>query len=625
MMPITMPSCLAGDTSFLTTLAYCINSTCQTSEPIWKLEKYWALQATGDLATPPKWDYQTALQQITKAPDKVLAKGATLNFTALVNPATYSMQKNFMVLFERLETYTSTYVIILITVGVGTPILFTVLGYLPFVTSIYDKLKLYLVWPSTIGTYHVHPLPWLLGNPPTVGQSLYIAMFFILNFVLSAVNYGSSQPHPWGYNKHQEILAYVGYRTGHISFALLPLTILFSGRNNFLLWLTNWSHSTFILLHRWVARIFTIQAIIHSVTLLAAYANSGIYGTNHKLPFWSWGIVGTLFASIMLVVSLLWLHRMAYEVFLISHILLTVFVIVGSWYHVILRFGYTGIYEYWIYAACAVWFFDRLVRVLRIIKNGMRRAVVTEVGPDHVRVDIEGVRWSIRPGLHAYAYFPTLNPLRPWENHPFSVNSTAVFHSHRLSISTPSDSIHHSEGQDVEKANAKAKEVPGFDKPATTAGVTLIIRKNAGLTSYLKKSSNLLTLLDGPYPNNYPYEVLKCDRVLLIGGGIGITGLLAWVNAHGNVKLAWSVKESAQALVQELDPVLKGISDKEVLIGQRPDINALLMQEVLAGWKRVGVVVCGPGGFADDVRAMVVKLGRHEKTVFELEVDAYSW
>jgi len=28
--------------------------------------------------------------------------------------------------------------------------------------------------------------------------------------------------------------------------------MLFSSRNNFLLWITNWSHTTYLLLHRWV-------------------------------------------------------------------------------------------------------------------------------------------------------------------------------------------------------------------------------------------------------------------------------------------------------------------------------------------------------------------------------------
>jgi predicted ferric reductase len=491
-------------------------------------------------------------------------------------------------------------------------------------TGFLDRIKPY-IYPSTIGTYHVRPLPWLLGNTPTVGQTLYIGGFFLLNVVLSTIGYESAQPHPWGYDKRGELLAYAGYRTGHIAFALLPLVILFSGRNNFLLWVTNWTHSTYILLHRWVARIFAVQTILHSIFLLAAYKQSGIYSVNYYEPYWLWGIVGTVFVCAMLLFSLLWLRRLAYEVFLVSHIIMAVFVIVGSWYHVYYRFGLSGVYEYWLYAASAVWFFERLVRVLRITKNGMRRATVTDVGEDHVRVDIPGLRWSPKPGYIAYAYFPTLNPVRPWENHPFSANSTAIFGADRPRLLTAGAS----DASDIEKTGANVAETQAraaSEQPGNgTAGITLFVRKNKGLTRLLHTHAGLLTLVDGPYPNNSTNSVLKCDRVLLIGGGIGITGLLAWLRAHPNVKLAWSIKHRAESLVQELDGALSAAAEKEVLVGQRLDVKALLAQEVQAGWKKIGVVVCGPGGLCDAVRAEVSRLGRREKTVFELEVDAYSW
>ena len=516
--------------------------------------------------------------------------------------------------------------LVLLIVGFATPILFTLLEKLPFATTIADKIKPYIIYPSTIGTYQVRPLPWLLGNAPTIGQALYIFIFFALNVVLTTVGYESAQPHPWGYDKRGEILAYAGYRTGNIAFAFLPLVILFSGRNNILLWITNWSHSTYLLLHRWIARIFVIQTILHSVFLLAAYNQSGIYSVNYLEPYWLWGIVGTVFACAIPIFSILWIRRLAYELFLILHIVMAVFVIVGSWYHLYYRFGLPGSYEYWLYAACGVWFFDRLVRLLRMAKNGRRRATVTEVGLNHIRVDIHGLRWAIKPGYHAYVYFPGLIPWRPWENHPFSINSTSIFGSQ--DVATPSVSIHGSsnDAPDVEKTTGNAKVVQSSSVNALDSmGITLIIRKNTGLTRLLQKHAGLLTLVDGPYPNNPTDEILKCDRILLIGGGIGITGLLAWAKSHHNVKLAWSVNQTAQAVVQHLDGLLSTIPDKQIVVDQKLNVSELLLHEVRAGWKKVGVVVCGPPGLCDSARAEVARLGRHEKTVFELEVDAYSW
>lgn len=275
----------------------------------------------------------------------------------------------------------------------------------------------------------------------------------------------------------------------------------------------------------------------------------------------------------------------------------------------------------------AVWGFDRLIRLLRVMKNGVKHATVTEVGVNHVRVDIPGVRWNSQPGHVAYAYFPTLDKMRPWENHPFSVNSTSLLQSYKHSIalttaSSPTNSL--DGGRDAEKTTGQVDIQARVEAQATT-GVSLIIKKNTGLTKLLQSHTKLLTLLEGPYPGKPSHDTLECDYLLLLGGGIGITGLIAWMHAHPNVKLAWSVKSSDGPLVQELDAVLAGVADKQVHIGERLDIDGLLEQAASAGYKRVGVVVCGPAGMCDDVRAKVAGLGRGRSTVFELEVEAFSW
>jgi hypothetical protein len=57
----------------------------------------------------------------------------------------------------------------------------------------------------------------------------------------------------------------------------MPVLFLFSSRNNILLWLTNWSHSTYMLLHRWIARLFLLQTLLHSIFALVLYQNTGSY------------------------------------------------------------------------------------------------------------------------------------------------------------------------------------------------------------------------------------------------------------------------------------------------------------------------------------------------------------
>jgi predicted ferric reductase len=512
--------------------------------------------------------------------------------------------------------------IIVLVVGFATPIILTLLGKLPFATGLLDKIKPYIVYPSLIGTYQVRPLPYFLGNAPTIGQTIYIVLLLILNIILTAVGYSTSYPNNlWFASTWQEVMGYVTNRTGVLAFALAPLVILFSGRNNILLWLTNWSHSTYMLLHRWVARIFALQVILHSVTEVILYKNMGEYGAELVQPYWIWGAVGTVAVSIMLIVSNIYFRRWSYEIFLITHIILAVFVIAGSWYHVELLYTRKWGYELWLYAAIAVWFSDRLVRVLRISKTGICHANVTEIGSDIVRVDVEGVRWSMTPGFHAYAYFPSLAPLKPWENHPFSVIPTAMLLSRKHSVTGTESPV--PEGSDIEK-NREATQTTLVEHGATD-GISLYIKKSQGMTRFLQTHNSLTTLLDGPYPSNPSSAVLKCDRLLLIAGGIGITGVLPWLINHLNVKLCWSVKRSAECLVNDLSPVLENLAEKEVKVGQRLDVSVILTEELQRGWKKIGVVVCGPGGLCDDVRALVAKSGRERKGVFELEVDAFSW
>lgn len=503
----------------------------------------------------------------------------------------------------------------------------TLITRLPFMTTLVEKISPYIIYPSLLRNYHIQPLPYLLGNAPTIGQALYIFMFISLNIILTCIKYDSAQPHPWGFAKREEILSYIGYRTGHIGYALLPLLILFSGRNNFLLWITNWPYSTYLLLHRWVARVFALHAIIHSIVLLRVYMGTGMYASMWRDPFWSWGIVATVLTCVSLVASHLYFRRLSYEFFLILHILCAVFIIAGCWYHTTLRFGF-NFYENWLFAACAVWFADRLMRLLRTLKNGARRAVVTEVGDGHVRIDIKGLRWASNPGYVAYAFFPTINKLRPWENHPFSVNSTAAFRSRTLAATLDSSSEHVSRSSSDPEKTTGVEVAPVRAYNGTIdgeAGITLIVKKNRGLTAALKADHSLLTFIDGPYPQHPTLEVLECDRVLLMGGGIGITGLLAYIPAHPNVKLAWSVKSSAEALVREVEQPLGALSEKHVLVGERIDVEALLRAEIDAGYKKVGVVACGPPSLCDEVRVKVSGFGRGGSTVFKLEVEAFSW
>jgi hypothetical protein len=105
----TSPECRAGDTAFLTTLAYCMDSNCDADTPTWKREQFWSMRVTGDEAVLPKWDYSVALEEIAGTPTVVYNSSELLNQTVLLAQETYDMQYNFNIMFDQIEGLQSRY------------------------------------------------------------------------------------------------------------------------------------------------------------------------------------------------------------------------------------------------------------------------------------------------------------------------------------------------------------------------------------------------------------------------------------------------------------------------------------------------------------------------------------
>ncbi|KAK0627429.1 ferric-chelate reductase [Immersiella caudata] len=616
----SVPACRAVNWAYMSSVAWCIHTLCPPDVTDLAVERFWEAEITGDASIVPSLSYSATLLNLTEPPTEIFnATLGSLNKTMLAKSITGEMAP--LVLYYREQQRESIYGVVILTISVGLPVLLTWLGYLPFMTGLLARVKPWL-YGAVFGTYHERPLPWGLGNLPTLGQALFITVIVALNIALTAAAHEIAHPYApnqWFKNRYQETVNRAFNRTGVLAFAMLPVLLLFSSRNNVLLWMTNWSHSTYLLLHRWVARIFAVHVILHSIFGLCQYVSLGTYAATAANPWWRWGIVATVMTVAIMLQSVLFLRRRSYELFLVIHIVLSVLCLVGCWYHVVIRFSNRMGYETWLYVTFAVWGFDRLVRVGRILKAGVRRATVTDLGAEIVRIDIPGIRWAAAPGHHAYVYFPTLNPLRPWENHPFSIIPTAMLAA--PAARAPSDA------DDAEKTAGKPPTMTTGAGPAGSYrndGMTLFVRKSAGLTGSLGGQPSVLTLLEGPYPNSPTRAVLESDRLLLVGGGIGLASLLPYLRLHANARLLYSARAADACLVDAV-PLLRGLPEAEVRVGARLDLEALLAAEVAAGWARVGVVCCGPAGMCDDVRADVARLGRENPGVaLELEVDSFA-
>lgn len=69
----------------------------------------------------------------------------------------------------------------------------------------------------------------------------------------------------------EQIWTYLTDRAGDLAVANMPIVWLFAGRNDVFLWLTGWDFGAFNMFHRYVARVLTVQVIIHSVGYTVIY------------------------------------------------------------------------------------------------------------------------------------------------------------------------------------------------------------------------------------------------------------------------------------------------------------------------------------------------------------------
>lgn len=138
-------------------------------------------------------------------------------------------------------------------------------------TALAAKIKSILVMPAVFGRRHRAPAWGGFGIQPTRGVAILLLYFLVINLLLSVVDYPTSAPNLRYKNNETQIKMGVGLRTGLLSFANMALVIFLAGRNTLLLWLTDWSRSTYLMIHRWVAYVAILQGAIHCLIYLQSY------------------------------------------------------------------------------------------------------------------------------------------------------------------------------------------------------------------------------------------------------------------------------------------------------------------------------------------------------------------
>ncbi|KAK6534914.1 hypothetical protein TWF281_006214 [Arthrobotrys megalospora] len=686
----TPPECFTTDPAFMRTMALCINTYCPTNDApaLSKIEDYWyshlGTGTVGNYKYVPIVSYTEALLAAkedehngVQFPNSTSTSGGEhaghnmlrarvrrhqegsstlptikakqpLNVTSLISASDWQLQYNGMVTFETNEKGHSTYTIILMLIALFLPVVLSLLRFIPGLTRSkgWSYFNSVLNYPALWGSSHREPVAMIAGGGlvPTRGQAMYITFISILNIVFLATPYIHLSPQSTFGSRAEQNMSVMGCRAGVLALGNMVAMFVFSSRNNVLLYLTDWSHSTFLLLHRWLGYWTIIQTVLHSILLLAYYNKYGDYASELARLYWVWGIVGTVAAVAIWPFSLLIVRQKAYEFFYLTHIVLIILFLVGYYYHIWYVFEYRWGYEIWAFIAIGIWGKDRIWRIGQMIYHGWRTAKVTSVeGSDgeYLRIDIEGVRAE---GV-VYLCFPTIG-LNFWQTHPFSVTSSFARHGSAQEVvpvkPVAQDSEKQAETEIVvaspnQSDTASTSSAPPHD---VTSRATIIVRTRTGITSRLAArlaiSGNELrlpVLIEGPYHSSVSSQLSHCTTIVCIAGGVGITGVLPYLHHFGSPRhgrLYWSMRNTGlkNALTTEIADLPASIQ-VETVVGKRLDLESIIREE-LAGRAcdgLVGVVVCGPAGLADEVRKQVTDMTRRGVTraPYVLIDEAFSW
>ncbi|KAF3936312.1 hypothetical protein ABW19_dt0208634 [Dactylella cylindrospora] len=687
---VTPPECFTSDNAFMRTMAICIDTYCPMNgaPALSKIEDYWyshlGTGSVGNYKYIPTVSYIEALlagredesnidtlnstvngtsdshsnhkllrarhggetagsesEAVVHSVLPIIKAKMPLNVTSFIDPDDWQLQFNGMRNFEINENGHSSYSITIMFTALFVPVVASLLRFIPGLTrsKLWTYLNSILNYPAVWGTSHRTPTMSFLGGGliPTRGQALYIALLSFLNIIFLVAPYTRIHPQSFFGSVKEQDLSTIGNRAGNLALGNMVAMFVFSARNNVLIYITDWSHGTFLLLHRWLGYWTILHTILHSIMLLEYYKQLGMYADEMARLYWIWGIVGTVAASAILPSSLLIIRQKAYEMFLLTHILLVAFFLIGFYYHIWYCFEYKWGYEIWAFIAIGIWGTDRIWRLARMGFHGWRIARISPVqgsNGEYIRIDIDSVHLR---GV-AYLCFPTLT-WRFWETHPFSVASS--FASYQQEVAEAAISAVDSEKLAIEPVTKPSDSTSTSSAASANAlpRAAFVVRTRSSITALLASrlsSANELyppVLIDGPYHTNAPSQLSDCTDLFCIAGGVGITAVLPYLHAFGaprKARLFWGVRTSCliDALSKEMADLPASVHI-ETAVGKRLDVKGILQDELASriGGGLLGIVVCGPPGLADDVRHQVTELTRRgvSRAAFVFVDEAFSW
>ncbi|KAI5863303.1 ferric reductase like transmembrane component-domain-containing protein [Durotheca rogersii] len=337
----------------------------------------------------------------------------------------------------------------------------------------------------------IRGLSWM--TPPPMGRILVLLVYWaviVYMMVKDAIVSGAD---------HYER---IGYRNAWVSVTQVPLLYLLASRTNVIAFITGTSYERLNWLHRWVARTLFVTATVHGFHFYASWLLwDGVEIEMEMMPmvkygFGAWGIL-----LWMTVTSFKPFRSMAYELFVIQHILAAVAFLCVIYTHVPRNAKYN------VWFAIAALCFDRACRLallfwqnvkLRLGDSGCKgvqrighQTQLSAMGDSMTVLTIKDVHFKWKTGQHLYLWLPRVGP---FEVHPYTIAS-----SHQMPDTCICNSI-----QLVVRSHS------GFSKRLNT-----FVRKQ----EELGRRQTLRAFVLGPYGN--PPQWTAFETLVLIAASTG--------------------------------------------------------------------------------------------------------
>ncbi|RMZ88009.1 hypothetical protein DV736_g4766, partial [Chaetothyriales sp. CBS 134916] len=470
------------------------------------------------------------------------------------------------------------------------------------------------------------------GTIPTRFQTLFICAFIIYNVFACTWNIPWSEP-------EAKVLKVLGDRAGILSTAnLLPIVVLATVKNPFIA-LLDISYDTYNLMHRWLARLCVLQAIVHTVAnIIVKVQNKGWAGVEAWLthPFIFHGFIATVGFIILFLHSPKLIRSWAYEVFLYVHIVVVAATFAFLWLHLE---GFPS--RMLLLGAIIIWGASRLWRLLTLAYRSWGRqscqAAIQVLPGDALRISLSSPRpWTFKAGQSLFLTIPSVG----WHTaHPFSIAWTDFGDTLSRADSVRS-------ALDEKKPISRKREFEVEETGKQSYG--LIIKAKTGLTKKLLDrveraggfegaTISFNACIEGPYGTER--SMASYGTVMLFASGVGITHQIPYVKelvegyANGTVAtrrvtLIWVIPstdclEWVRPWMHEilgmkgrrdvlrvvlyitragLSQPIRSPSETVRMLRGRPDVAGIMHKEAAEKEGCMGVSVCAGGGLADEVR-----------------------